>query len=287
MREGQDFLQPDVGDPALPGGSAASERHPHSTSTLFHPYPFPLNHRARQNANETPSLPARISKISPLSPLSLSLLARKTRQSTGFFYNLPERPAQRRYRTHSFPTSSSMPSFNLAKLGSRSRNFACIYTTRPHQRGRRVELLSFLFARSHSHPSQSLSRHFFNNFEAAEPPSPPSPPRRHTFRFHHLSFLGLSPPFLRAMPSHSQHLAKSHNLTDQRHRQGRHRPDPNPDRGFTYSSVAPAKRHFGGTMQGLGCQLQHETRPMCEVNAGHVFHFAWAQSSKGRNVPGK
>jgi hypothetical protein len=32
---------------------------------------------------------------------------------------------------------------------------------------------------------------------------------------------------------------------------------------------------------------KHDTCPICDVNAGHVFHFAGAQSPKRRNVPGK
>ena len=41
------------------------------------------------------------------------------------------------------------------------------------------------------------------------------------------------------------------------------------------------------TSQVLAVKVQHDTRAICEVNAGHVFHFARAQSPKGGEVPGK
>jgi hypothetical protein len=78
------------------------------------------------------------------------------------------------------------------------------------------------------------------------------------------------------------------NPTDRRHRQGRRRPDLDLDQGTNGhggSGVSLPSDDFGGTAQGtclsgLGHQLQHETRPMYEVNAGHVFHFCWGAKPK-------
>ena len=137
----------------------------------------------------------------------------------------------------------------------------------------------------------------FNSDAAAEPTVTvvvsPSPYLR--LSVSPLVLLSFSPPFLRTMPSLFSLTAwqNHNNPTDRRHRQGRRRPDLDLDQGTNGGSgVSLPSANFGRTAQGtclsgLGHQLQHETRPMYEVNAGHVFHFARAQSLNGRIVPGK
>jgi hypothetical protein len=55
-----------------------------------------------------------------------------------------------------------------------------------------------------------------------------------------------------------------------------------------YPCAALPSADFGGEMQGaclsaLGCQLQYDTHPMCEVTASHLFYFSAAESPKRRN----
>jgi hypothetical protein len=155
------------------------------STTLFHPYSFQPLCKTKRERNT--SLLALIAIFSPFSPIFLPLLTRKQRQSTSFFCNFPERPVQRRYCTHSFPTFSSLPPFGLAN----SDVVGILLVFKLHVVEEDVALNYHIFslcALSLFRPNPDSLDTF--NFDAAEPPYTPPPLsflRRHTSRFHHLS----------------------------------------------------------------------------------------------------
>ena len=209
------------------GSAAASERPP-----MFDLLGHLLNHRARQNANETPLLSPSFPPFLLFIPFFSPFLPATYGNQPAFCY-LSERPAQQRYRTHSFPTSSSLPPFNLANLD------LVVGTSLVFQQPALVPLnyllfflrtLVLIFFRPNPDSRSTLSTLTPRSRRPSVPPvASPSP---------YLSILPLVLSSVSPLPFYglcllSQHLAIPYNPTDQRHRQERQRLEVNPDQGLT------------------------------------------------------
>lgn len=105
--------------------------------------------------------------------------------------------------------------------------------------------------------------------------------------------LSLSSTFFKTIPSLIQHLAKPHNLADQQQTSAiRHGPRArDTQNGFSGAPMPSADFGLimlarGDCLSDLDCQPQNNTHLMCEVHAGHLFHFSVAQSPKRREGHG-